>query len=396
MKLKHAFHTLVLACLLSTTTSYGQSGDTAVPFGTKLITDALSHPTAFAEPKDRSGRLFVCEQEGRILIVKDGKLLPEPFLDVTGEIIKRPGYEERGLLGLAFHPDFARNGKFYIYCSVAVTPRVPGVNHKCVIKEYTVSRTNKSQADKSTSRVVLEYNHPDGNHNGGDIKFGPDGFLYIASGDGGGQNDQHGDFGNGQNLGTLLGKILRIDINQKPYGIPKTNPFVDKKGARPEIYAYGFRNPWRISFDRVKGTLFVADVGQDNYEEVNIVTRGGNYGWRVREGLHSKFKDDPDPKNWIDPIVEYPHTEGLSVTGGYVYRGKQIPALTGKYVFADWLGTVWTLSPVRSQWRRQKATISRNAGYWHIYSFGEDQSGELYLLTMLLGGDKGALFKLVK
>ena len=209
-------------------------------------------------------------------------------------------------------------------------------------------------------RVVLKVDDPQGNHNGGDLKFGPDGYLYISMGDGGGQKDQHGTIGNAQDLTSLMGKILRIDVNQQPYGIPKDNPFVDKKDEqgqpiRPEIYAYGFRNPWRISFDKKDGRLFTGDVGQDKFEEVDIVKKGGNYGWRVREGLHEFNENDPDPKNWVDPIIDYPHPEGLSVTGGFVYRGKAIPALVGKYVFADWIGPIWQLEDTGGKtWTREK------------------------------------------
>lgn len=362
---------------------------------TELITDQLIHPTAFAAPADGSGRLFIGEQEGRIMMVLNGKLSTQPYLDIRDEVIKKEGYDERGLLGIAFHPDFTQNGKFYIYCNMAARPG-SGANCRSVIREFTTDPKSNS-VDKNSVRNVLEFDQPEFNHNGGDLKFGPDGFLYIAVGDGGGANDQHGQYGNGQNLNTLLGKILRIDINKQPYGIPNDNPFIGQSNARPEIYAYGLRNPWRMSFDRGTGQLFVGDVGQDTYEEVDIVKKGGNYGWRVREGFHPKNTKDPDPKNWLEPIAEYPHSEGISITGGFVYRGKEAPALSGKYVFADWMGPVWTLTnnnkPV---WDRQKLPISRNPGYWQVYSFGEDSAGELYILAMLIQSDKGALFKLVQ
>jgi glucose/arabinose dehydrogenase len=392
------FTTRLVLCLLalsvfSCLSALSQEKTSAIPVQTQLITDGLTLPTAFAEPADHSGRLFVCEQEGRIRIIKNGTLLPTPFLDITGEIVKKEGYDERGLLGLAFHPDFAKNGKFYVYCSMPA--KSAGANHRNVVREYTVAK-GANTVNKNTARTVIEYPEPEANHNGGDLKFGPDNFLYITAGDGGGANDRHGEHGNAQNLGNLLGKILRIGINQKPYGIPKDNPFVVKEGARPEIYAYGLRNPWRISFDRATGQLFAGDVGQDAYEEVDIIKKGGNYGWRVREGLHPKNTSDPDPKNWIDPIAEYPHPEGISVTGGFVYRGKAIPALQGKYVFGDWMGPVWILSDTKGkQWTREKLPISQAAGYWQVYSFGEDQSGELYVLAVLIDSGKGAVFKLV-
>lgn len=385
------FCSLIFSC-----TGYSQETISALKVDKKLITDELSHPTAFAEPNDKSGRLFVCEQEGKIKIIQKGKVLPSLFLDITDEVIKKKGYEERGLLGLAFHPDFAKNGKLYVYCSMPVAVPARGLDHKSVIREYTVSSKNKNSVDESTAKTVLEFDEPQSNHNGGDLKFGPDGFLYIAVGDGGGQNDKHGAAGNAQNLSNFLGKILRVDVKQLPYSIPSDNPFVGKSEVRPEIYAYGFRNPWRISFDKKTGELFAGDVGQDNYEEVNLITKGGNYGWRIREGLHEKFPNDPDPKNWINPISEYPHSDGLSITGGFVYRGKQIPAIAGKYIFADWTGPVWALTNnKKEQWDREKLSISQDAGNWHIYSFGEDQAGEVYLLTVLLGSDKGALYQLV-
>lgn len=366
----------------------------------KLITDQLSHPTALAfAPGANSNQVFVCEQEGRIRIVENGVLGPTPFLDITQEVIKNSGYDERGLLGLAFHPDFANNGKFYIYCSTPVSAR-EGINNQQQVREYTVSK-NTGQVDKTTMRIVLKMDDPDPSHNGGDLKFGPDGYLYIPVGDGGGQGDLHGEIGNGQNLNTLMGKILRIDVNQTPYGIPKDNPFVGKKTANgqaalPEIYAYGFRNPWRISFDKMTGQLFAGDVGQYKFEEVNLIQKGGNYGWRVREGMHPYNETDPIPENMIDPISEYSHSEGLSVTGGYIYRGKAIPSLVGKYIFADWTGPVWQLTDTGNKiWESQKLPISREAGSWHIYSFGEDQEGELYMLTVDLESSKGAIYKIV-
>ncbi len=368
-----------------------QAQPAAVSVQTQLITDGLSHPTAFAAPADGSGRLFICEQEGRIRVVQNGQLLAQPYLDISGEVLKHDGYDERGLLGLAFHPQFKQNGKFYLYCSLPAS----GANNRSAVREYTVDPA-KNTATQNKMRTVIEYAQPEANHNGGDLKFGADGFLYIAAGDGGGANDRHGEIGNGQNLNTLLGKILRIDVNAAPYVIPKDNPFVGKSGARPEIFAYGLRNPWRFSFDRGTGRLFAGDVGQNDYEEVDIITAGGNYGWRVREGLHAKNTSDPKPENLIDPIVEYPHPEGISVTGGFVYRGQALPALKGQYIFADWMGPVWALTDTGGkQWRRESLSISRPAGYWQVYSFGEDQAGELYILAVLLDSDKGALFKIV-
>jgi glucose/arabinose dehydrogenase len=206
----------------------------------------------------------------------------------------------------------------------------------------------------------------------------------------------HGTYGNGQNLNTLLGKILRIDVNTLPYAIPKDNPFIGMENTKPEIYAYGFRNPWRISFDKLNGRLFAGDVGQKNWEEIDIVTKGGNYGWRVREGTHVKSPNDPDPKNWINPIADYGRNEGISVTGGFLYRGKQLPELFGKYIFGDLMGTIWTLTDINKElWKMEKLSIFREPGNWQIYSFGEDRNGEIYLLVNLIEEEKGAIYKII-
>ncbi|WP_285010619.1 PQQ-dependent sugar dehydrogenase [Pedobacter faecalis] len=366
-----------------------------VKVGLQLVTDQLSYPTAFAAPNDKSGRLFVCEQAGRIRIIKKGNLQTEPLLDFAPEVFMTASADERGLLGLALHPDFLKNGKLYVYFSSRI-PKTPGVDHKSVIREYTVSKQNPDLVDKASARDVLTINEPESNHNGGDLKFGPDGYLYIGVGDGGAYNDLHGAYGNGQNMNTLLGKILRIDVNAVPYAIPKDNPFVGKENMKPEIYAYGLRNPWRISFDRQDGRLFAGDVGQKNWEEVNIITKGGNFGWRVREGTHVKFPNDPDPKNWINPIIDYGRQEGISITGGFLYRGKCIPELRGKYVFGDLMGPVWALTDVKKAlWQIERLSISKEPGIWQIYSFGEDQEGELYILANILEAEKGAVYKIV-
>ena len=362
----------------------------------RLISDGLSHPTAFAVTKKSPTLLFVCEQEGRIRVIENGKLVDTPFLDISKEVLKKEGYDERGLLGLAFHPNYASNGKFYVYCSVRPDSAVSGVDNQSEIREYTVSGNNPKVADANQMRKVLVFNEPQSNHNGGDLKFGPDGFLYISSGDGGGGGDKHGTYGNAQNLSNLLGKILRIDINKTPYGIPADNPFVKTDRAKPEIYAYGLRNPWRFSFDRKTKQLFVGDVGQNKFEEVDIIESGKNYGWRAFEGLHDFRPDDPKPTNPVAPIDEYPHTEGISITGGFVYRGRAIPALAGKYVFADYMGPVWQLTPESdTKWMRKKMAISKDPGYWQVYSFGEDLTGELYILAVLMDGSKGAVYKLI-
>jgi len=363
----------------------------------QLITDQLSHPTAFAVTKKSPTLLFVAEQEGRIRVIENGKLVAAPFLDISKEVLKKEGYDERGLLGLAFHPDYATNGKFYVYCSVPVENPVKNVrDHQSEVREYVVSKSSPKLADATQMRKVLVFDEPESNHNGGDLKFSADGFLYISAGDGGGANDKHGTIGNAQNLTNLLGKILRIDVNKTPYAIPADNPFIKTPDAKPEIYAYGLRNPWRFSFDSKTNQLFAGDVGQNKYEEVDIITKGGNYGWRPVEGLHDFKADDPKPVNPIAPITEYPHSEGISITGGFVYRGKAIPSLTGKYIFGDMMGSIWNLTPgADNKWTRNTMSISKEAGQWHVYSFGQDLSGEIYVLSVLLDSSKGALYKLV-
>lgn len=388
--------TSLLSMLLLAAAVSAQTGSKAPNVSLKLISNDLTHPTAFAVTKKHPELLFVCEQEGRIRIIQNEKLVKAPFLDITDVVLKKEGYDERGLLGLAFHPDYASNGKFYVYTSVASKDE-KGVDHHSEVREYTVSKSNPLIAEKASARKVLAFNQPESNHNGGDLKFGADGYLYISSGDGGGGGDKHGEYGNGQNLKTLLGKILRIDVNKTPYGIPKDNPFINTAGAKPEIFAYGLRNPWRISFDRKTNQLFAGEVGQDKFEEVDIITKGGNYGWRAIEGFHPFKPSDPQPAKAIKPIHEYPHTDGISITGGFVYRGKSVPALAGKYVYGDMMGPIWALAPQSgNKWTRTKLGISRDPGYWHVYSFGEDVSGEIYVLTQLLQEGKGAVYKFVQ
>lgn len=377
-------------------TAFGQVETSTSKVKLQLVTDQLSHPTAFAVNKKSPDLIFVCEQEGKIRMIQNGKIVTTPFLDITQDVLKKDGYDERGLLGLAFHPDYSTNGKFYVYISVKATPAEKGVDHRSEVREYTVSKANPLLADKASVKKVLTFDQPQSNHNGGDLKFGADGFLYISAGDGGGADDKHGQYGNAQNMTNLLGKILRIDVNKSPYSIPEDNPFVKTQDARGEIYAYGLRNPWRFSFDKKTNELFAGDVGQNKYEEIDIITKGGNYGWRPIEGFHDFRADDPKPVKPIAPIAEYPHPEGLSITGGFVYRGKAIPSLTGKYIFGDMMGPIWSLtSGPNNKWTREKLSIGKDAGYWHVYSFGEDLSGELYVLTELLEENKGALYKLV-
>ena len=346
----------------------------------------LNRPLWLSEAPDGSKRLFVVQQDGKILILPKDRNGTETktFLDISD---RKPWVQnEEGLLGFAFHPKYKANGKFYIFYSQQ-NPR------RSVISEFHVSKADADVADKASERILFEVPQPEWNHNGGQIEFGPDGFFYIGLGDGGGANDQ---FRTGQNLGTLLAKILRVDVNSKtgdlPYGIPKDNPFVDNPEARAETWAYGLRNPWRFSFDRKTGLLYCADVGQNKWEEIDIIEKGGNYGWSFREGFQEfGTRQPPAEAKLIDPILEYPHNAqlstnhlpGLSITGGYVYRGSKIPALQGVYLYTDFVsGTLWGL-----RYENGKVTTAgvlemqpKGVPARQFSSFAEDISGEIYIL----------------
>ncbi|MBC9932470.1 PQQ-dependent sugar dehydrogenase [Chitinophaga qingshengii] len=369
----------------------------------QLVTDKFISPVNMAVPHDGTGRLFFCQKEGKVWIVdKKGNQLSQPFLDVSADMVKvNPAYDERGLLGMAFHPDFKKNRKFYVYYSSPVPNPVKRVlDHKSRLVEFTASATDPNVADPASKRILMEIDQPESNHNGGQLVFGRDGYLYVGLGDGGGGGDKHGTIGNAQDLGTVLGKILRIDVNGTPYKVPADNPFVKTAGAKPEIWAYGLRNPWRFSFDKATGKLFAGDVGQAKYEEVDIITRGGNYGWRIMEGYHEfNVPAGADRNKLTPPIHEYDHDLGISITGGYVYRGSAIPSLKGAYVFGDYNGKAFVLIPNGSKWERADLELSnRPADNPFILSWGEDEQGEIYMLTSMSTKDgfKGAVYKLVK
>jgi glucose/arabinose dehydrogenase len=362
----------------------------------KQVATDLQAPTAMAFPGN--GDIWVTEQTGKIRIIRNGKLTDLTILDLSSKLPKvNPGYEERGLLGIALHPKFSSNRKFYVFYSTHSDTKS---NHKDIVAEYTVSAGNK-QVDISSGRIILTAEKPDGNHNGGCVQFGKDGYLYISFGDGGGQGDKHGEFGNGQNLNTWLGKILRVDVNtDSGYLVPKDNPFVGKADTKPEIWAYGFRNPYRFSFDKASGQLFAGDVGQDTWEEIDIVAKGANYGWRPMEGNHCyNPATGCEIKGLTLPISEYNHREGVSVMGGYVYNGKQLPVLKSKYLFADWTGPVFYLLKAGNRWLRGKVTLQGFPQDAKITGFSEDQNGELYVMTNPdtgPGNTKGSVFKIVK
>jgi len=350
--------------------SMPSSGGPPPPLALSPVLSGLTNPVDLQFPNDASGRMFVVQQPGLIRIATNGSLAPTPFLDITGSVTFGG---EMGLLGLAFHPQFSQNHLFYVHYD-----RTVGSQIESVIAEYQVSAGDPNQADPNSERILLTVNQPFTNHKGGQIAFGPDGLLYIGLGDGGNEGDP---LGNGQNNQVLLGKMLRIDVDHqdpgKQYAIPPTNPFVGGSGL-PEIWAYGLRNPWRFSFDRGSRQLFAGDVGQDSFEEIDILTSGGNFGWNTMEGMHCYNPSTGcNMSGLILPIAEYSHSEGDAVMGGHVYHGSAIPGLAGAYIFGDYgSGTIWELTQSGGSWTRTKLLSSGK----NISSFGEDVAGELYVV----------------
>ncbi len=343
----------------------------------------IARPIVVTHANDGSNRLFVASQIGKIYCFENKADVAEPnlYLDIEESVRYIDKENEEGLLGFAIHPNYKKNGQFFLFYTTTDEP------HVSVISRFTVSSTDPSKADPDSEVELMRIPQPFWNHNGGTLAFGHDGYLYIALGDGGKANDP---FKNGQNLATLNGSVLRIDVDKKSkdhnYAIPADNPFVGLKEARPEIYAYGFRNVWRLSFDRETGALYAADVGQNIWEEINIVVKGGNYGWNLREAKH-KFGDNGSEASdkLIDPIFEYHHDVGKSITGGHVYRGSAVPSLKGMYMYADYVsGKVWALEHTSSGKILGNHEIkSMNLP---IITFGEDEQGEVYLTTQLGGG----------
>jgi glucose/arabinose dehydrogenase len=354
------------------------NGSTAIALQT--IATGLQSPLNLQQPADNSGRLFVVSQAGTIQIIQNGAVLPTPFLDIRGLVIAS---SESGLLGLTFHPGFPQNPRFYVNYVRSNAGQI-----QSVIAEFQVSAANPNQADPATERILLVVDqvHNFLNHKAGQLAFGPDGFLYFGLGDGGSERDP---FGNGQNTQTLLGKMMRINVDATSpglqYSIPADNPFV-AGGGLPEIYAVGFRNPYRFSFDQPTGRLFVGDVGQDSFEEIDIVQKGGNYGWSIMEATHCF--NPPTGCNMaglILPIAEIPHPEGEAVIGGFVYHGTAIPGLQGLYVFGDLNGKIWSLQTSGSFTRTLLLASPQS-----ISSMGQDQSGELYVVDI-----RGQVLKIV-
>lgn len=328
----------------------------------------FDRPLCIVHAGDSSGRVFVVEQAGQIHAIsgESSDATANVFLDIRRKV--RTANNEEGLLAMAFHPDYSRNGRFFIYYS-ASDPR------RGVLSQFTVSNDDANRADANSESVILEVAQPYGNHNGSTVVFGPDGYLYFSLGDGGSAGDPHG---HGQNLGTLLGAILRIDVDQRDsglaYAIPPDNPFVGVPGARPEIWAYGLRNVWRMSFDRATGDLWAGDVGQNKWEEIDLIIRGGNYGWNLREGAHS-YRGNSGGRDLIDPVVEYGRSEGASVTGGYVYRGSRHPDIVGVYIYADYaFGTIWGFRHTDGKATEHRTLLKQPN---NISSFGETEAGEI-------------------
>lgn len=352
-----------------------QEAQQPVPYRLSEVVSGLSRPIYVTHAGDGSGRLFIVEQGGLIKVLAEGALLGEPFLDVTGLISAEAlggGYTERGLLGLAFHPNYAENGLFFIN----YTDRTGST----VVARYRVSAEDPNRADPASEEQLLYVSQPYANHNGGHMAFGTDGYLYISLGDGGSGGDPQG---HGQNLRTLLGAILRLDVDvEEGYAIPADNPFVGSEDARPEIWAWGVRNVWRFSFDRQTGDLLMADVGQNEWEEINFQSAGSpggqNYGWNAYEATH-RYPGANPTADMVMPVLEYRHDNAwCSVTGGYVYRGAALPGLQGYYLYGDWCtGTIWAARPdAAGVWSSTILLETRR----QISSFGEDEAGELYVV----------------
>ncbi|HWQ19903.1 MAG TPA: PQQ-dependent sugar dehydrogenase [Methanotrichaceae archaeon] len=395
-----------------------------------LIAGGFAAPVGIVSPDDGSGRTFIIDQVGLIkVLTSNGTLLKSPFLDLRSRITElTSGYDERGLLGLAFHPGFKENGRIFVFYSAPLRPGAPqGWDHTDRLSGFNISRDDLNRADPGSEQVILEIDHPQPNNNGGSIAFGSDGYLYISVGDGGGSDDVgvgHPPEGNAQNLSTLLGKVLRIDVdNVRPggmaYSIPGDNPFSGRAPFRPEIFAYGLRNP-DISFDSGgNGSLFAADPGQMRWEEVDIISDGGNYGWNIKEGSQCfNVQDRSIPistcrstgylgEPLIDPVIEYSSALGQPIIGGHIYRGSRIPWLAGHYIFGYWTksynmpdGGLMDAEPDGNNmgWivRDLNVSISGRSPGEYILSLGEGPDHELYVGTSNDAGPAGSAGKIYK
>ena len=426
-----------------------------------LVADGFTHPLALAEPSDGTGRLFVVDQTGLIYVVSaDGQKLGTPFLDLRDRMVElNEGYDERGLLGLAFHPDYAENGHFYVFYSIPLRESAPdGFDHTNRLSEFHVMDSDPNRADPASETVFIEHDHPYMNHNAGTLAFGPDGMLYIAMGDGGHRDDQDmgfiqghvadwyevNDGGNGQDIeNNLLGSILRIDVNKeadtghhgsgKPYVVPQDNPFAEIPGVMGEVWAYGLRNPWRFGFDPGSGDLIAADVGQNLYDEISVVTKGANLGWNVWEGRHcfnaaspaEPFDNCPaevgvghpdEGARLAMPVIEAKNSGafedglGVAIVGGYVYRGSALPTLRGRYFFGEYSrsmgesghqpGRVFVAERRGDAWPYEEVVFPDLPGGEMdglLLSFGQDRAGEVYVLVTdspMLEHAKGSVYRM--
>ncbi len=392
-----AFSLLALAgCIGDGESSDPDDGDDSpdITFAVPRAFPALTFdsPVAMLQAPDDGTRWFVVEQDGVVQVFDndDAVATASPFINIASRVASPADNagNETGLLGMAFHPEFPDDPRVFLYYTASV-----GGNLESRVSQFETTDDGET-LDPDSEVVLLTVPQPDTNHKGGNLGFGPDGMLYIGLGDGGGVGDAHGTIGNGQDTFTLLGKILRIDVGapgDDDYTIPDGNPFagndrcIDGPGTDdcPEIYAWGFRNPWRWSFDAVSGELWVGDVGQDDWEEVDKVTAGGNYGWRCREGSHDYNLScgDADLDDLIDPVAEYGHDAGSSVTGGYVYRGSGIPDLVGRYVFGDFSGRLFHIARNTEPTLELEPADGFDTGL-QIVSFAQDQDGELYIVDV--------------
>lgn len=349
----------------------------------------IERPIVLTGAGDQSGRLFIANQFGQIFWIKQDDEMAEeaqPFLDIRSRVRYADNQNEEGLLGLAFHPKFSANGQLFVYYTTTDRP------HTSVISRFTLTGDADGPVDPDSEEVLMTIHQPFWNHNGGTLVFGPDGYLYIGLGDGGKGDDP---LSSGQDLAKIFGSILRIDVDRKSpgraYAVPEDNPFVGQKQVWPEIYAYGIRNIWRMAFDPATGHLWAADVGQSDWEEINIIRKGGNYGWSLREGAN-KFtrggKGSGPREDLIDPLVEYPHTDdwGKSITGGAVYRGQRVPILTGMYLYGDYVsGRLWALKLDDDTMQ----VVANRPIKWQqlpVFTFGQTDDGEVLMSTMMGGG----------
>jgi len=349
-------------------------------FTWQVVMLGFNRPLDVQNAGDGSGRLFVVEQPGTIKIIQNGEVLPTPYLDIHQRVGDQGN--EQGLLGLAFHPRYAENGYFYV--------NYTDNNGNTLIARFSVRTDDPNRADPGSELKLLSVQQPYQNHNGGVVAFGPDGYLYLGLGDGGSGGDP---LGNGQSLNTLLGKVLRIDVDQgERYAIPADNPYAGSGEIYQEIWAHGLRNPWRFAFDHLTGDMYIADVGQNKYEEINFVpadTLGGlNFGWNIYEGNHAYQSVPSDAVQYTFPVVEYAHGPGCSVTGGVVYRGADLPEMNGVYLYGDYCsGQVWGLLKAGDAWQNQQLFRPDV----RITGFGADESGEVYLIDQ-----GGVIYKLVR